>query len=175
MFLSLLTLFGAGAVSATDTGTSNVPGHAPEIPKNKTLIGIPGEYELMFRLYNPNTGEHFYTASVEEKDHLLKLGWRDESVGWATLRTGQSIYRLYNPNAGDHHYTVSADERDHLVQVGWHDEGIATRTSGHAPIYRLYNPNAKKAGAHHYTRYATERDFLINLGWRDEGIAWYAY
>ena len=29
----------------------------------------------MHRLYNPNSGEHFYTSTVAERDHLVSVGW----------------------------------------------------------------------------------------------------
>lgn len=29
----------------------------------------------MYRLYNPNSGEHFYTADSNERDHLTGVGW----------------------------------------------------------------------------------------------------
>lgn len=32
----------------------------------------------MHRLYNPNSGEHFYTSNVGEKDDLISFGWRYE-------------------------------------------------------------------------------------------------
>lgn len=34
----------------------------------------------MYRLYNPNSGEHFYTASDEERWHLIDVGWNDEGT-----------------------------------------------------------------------------------------------
>ncbi|WP_303975211.1 hypothetical protein [Streptococcus merionis] len=127
----------------------------------------------MNRVYNPNSGEHFYTSAVAEKNHLISLGWKDEGQAWIAPDNGDVVYRLYNPNAGDHHYTTSAGERDALVNVGWKSEGEGWKSGGTVPIYRLYNPNAKKAGAHHYTTSTGERDFLVNLGWKNEGIGWY--
>ncbi|WP_140495299.1 hypothetical protein [Bifidobacterium sp. UTBIF-78] len=38
-------------------------------------------------------------------------------------------------------------------------------------VYRLFNPNEKRAGSHHYTASAKERDDLVAAGWRDEGTA----
>ena len=133
-------------------------------------------YVSMYRLYNPNSGEHFYTANATERDTLSNLGWRYEGIAWnAPEISNTPVYRLYNPNAGDHHYTTSSAERDNLVSLGWKYEGIgwySTGSDGKA-LYRLYNPNAKGAGSHHYTTSADERDYLISLGWRNEGIAWY--
>ena len=84
---------------------------------------------VMNRLYNPNSGEHFYTSDIEEKNTLVDLGWKDEGIGWTAPNKNLSnvnapVYRLYNPNAGDHHYTKSTSERDILVSVGWKYEGI---------------------------------------------------
>lgn len=30
----------------------------------------------MYRLYNPNSGEHFYTANLTEKNKVQSAGWR---------------------------------------------------------------------------------------------------
>ena len=132
---------------------------------------------MMFRLYNPNSGEHFYTANPVEKNNLVNAGWRYEGFAWQMPdgATSAPVYRLYNKNAGDHHYTTSAAERDNLVKVGWKYEGIGwySETNNGVPVYRLYNPNATGAGAHHYTTSAAERDKLKTVGWRDEGIGWF--
>lgn len=130
---------------------------------------------IMYRLYNPNSGEHFYTANTGERDHLVSLGWNYEGIAWKAPKTsGSPVYRMYNPNAGDHHYTTSAEERDWLVTKGWRYEGVGWQSadSSGIPIYRLYNPNCTGAGAHHYTMSAEERDWLVTLGWRYEGICW---
>lgn len=129
----------------------------------------------MFRLYNPNSGEHFYTASSNEGNTLINLGWRYEGVAWiAPTRSSTPVYRLYNPNAGDHHYTVDSHEKDVLASLGWRYEGIGwhSNDSRSVPLYRLYNPNAR-AGAHHYTRDSHEKDVLASIGWRYEGVGWY--
>ena len=134
---------------------------------------VPEGYVMMFRLYNPNSGEHFYTKSLKEGNSLIDAGWRNEGFGWIAPMTGKPVYRLYNENAGDHHYTLSMRERDSLIAVGWKDEGIGwySAESG-MPLYRLYNPNAV-SGSHHYTTSSHERDNLVKNGWRYEGIAWY--
>lgn len=129
----------------------------------------------MFRLYNPNSGEHFYTANGGERDSLVGVGWSYEGVGWVAPEKGNPVYRLYNPNAGDHHYTMNSAERDMLVGDGWRYEGIgwSSDTGKKLPVYREYNPNAI-SGAHNYTPNLAEHQQLVKLGWRDEGIGWYA-
>ena len=135
----------------------------------------PAKTVDMYRLYNPNSGEHFYTASVGERDMLTELGWRYEGIGWkAPEKSNTPVYRLYNPNAGDHHYTVNVNERDWLVSLGWRYEGIGWYSDDNksVPLYRQYNPNAK-AGNHNYTASKSENDWLVGLGWRYEGVGWY--
>lgn len=128
----------------------------------------------MYRMYNPISGEHFYTESGAERNHLIVVGWRYEGIAWNAPKTGSPVYRLYNPNAGDHHYTLSAVERDHLVSVGWRYEGIGWRSASSqgVSLYRLYNSNAI-SGAHHYTTSSFESQSLQYLGWSYEGIGWY--
>ena len=129
----------------------------------------------MYRLYNPNSGEHFYTASAGEKDHLVSVGWNYEGIGWtAPEKSNTPVYRLYNPNAGDHHYTMNVGERNYLVSVGWNDEGIGwySDDAQGVPLYRQYNPNAE-TGSHNYTTNKSENDWLVGLGWNAEGIGWY--
>jgi hypothetical protein len=130
----------------------------------------------MYRLYNPNSGEHFFTQNADERDHLVSVGWRYEGIAWKAPEDGSPVYRLYNPNAGDHHYTTEEDERDMLVSKGWKYEGVAWLSDYYmgTPIYRVYNPNnGGKAGAHFYTKRRTEKDYLVSLGWKSEDIGWY--
>lgn len=129
----------------------------------------------MYRLYNPNSGEHFYTSDEKERNTLVSLGWRNEGKGWtAPSYSQQPVYRLYNQNAGDHHYTTEINEKDELVKKGWQYEGIGWYSDAQkrTPLYRAYNPNAQ-AGAHHYTTNAEEFRYLVSIGWRQEGIGWY--
>lgn len=131
----------------------------------------------MFRLYNPNTGEHFYTGSEEERDNLSALGWNYEGISWnAPVYEGDPVYRLCNPNTGDHHYTMSWKEVNDLRGEGWQYEGVAWNSAAaieaNIPQFRLYNPNAE-CGIHHYTSSEEERDNLVALGWIYEGLAWY--
>lgn len=137
---------------------------------------VPEGCTLLHRMYNPNSGEHFYTKSGSERYNLILSGWKYEGDGWIAPDTGDPVYRLYNENAGDHHYTMSGRERDNLVAAGWKYEGIgwysAPKETG-TPLYRLYNPNASGAGSHHYTTSEKEKNSLMSIGWKYEGIGWY--
>ena len=138
----------------------------------------------MYRLYNPNSGEHFYTADAAERDNVVKAGWSYEGVAWNAPATSSTpVYRLYNANAGDHHYTTDRQEYDSLVAAGWVGENVGWYSDDAKGVgmYRLYNPNAYAlgmSGAHHYTASKEEADNLVAISWileRDGAIegAWY--
>ena len=162
-----VTNIGTHVFSDSGDTTCKVCGLEREVEKIETTP--------MYRLYNPNSGEHFYTGSTQERDNLIFAGWQYEGVAWnAPTKTGTPVYRVFNPNSGDHHYTMSQSEVDMLVSLGWQYEGVAwnSASSSHVPQYRLYNPNAD-CGSHHYTSSTEEMDFLVSLGWIYEGIGWY--
>jgi hypothetical protein len=125
----------------------------------------------MLRAYNPNSGEHLYTASAVELRSVVDAGWKSEGTAWKAPVTGRDVYRVYNPNSGLHHYTTSAHERDELVRLGWRYEGVCWHDAGSGvAVHRLYNAND---GQHHYTTSTQERDTLVRLGWSYEGVAWH--
>ncbi len=131
------------------------------------------------RLYNFETGEHFYTLNSEEREVLIYAGWKDEGIGFYAINDGNDhpLYRLYNPNTGDHHYTLSSEERDAIIMAGWKDEGIAWNTASADQggiVYRLYNPNCQGAGIHHYTTSQEEYQTLMQMGWIGEETAFYS-
>ena len=132
----------------------------------------------VYRLYNHNTGEHFYTTSGTEKNANVSAGWTYEGVGWVAPTTSSSpVYRVYNPNAmgGDHYYTKSKYEAQSLVNKGWKwdNNGKAVFYSGGSQaVYVAYNPNAQ-SGAHNYTESSFEQNSLLNTGWKYGAVAWY--
>lgn len=136
--------------------------------------GVPGQY--VYRLYNKNTGEHFYTLNTDEKSALTKAGWTYEGIGWIAPALGDPVYRLYNPNAdgGDHYYTADLNEAHSLVSLGWsmdNEDQPVFYSGGEVNLYSAYNPNAK-SGAHNYTTSRTEQDALIGYGWLYDQVAW---
>jgi hypothetical protein len=153
----------------TVSSTILVTAAAPQI------IHAGQETKDMYRLYNPNSGEHFYTANASEQSNLVSLGWSYEGIGWtAPASSNTPVFRMYNDVGGEHHYTTSADERDYLVTVGWIYEGIGWYSDDNKsiPLYRQYNPNAYSCN-HNYTASKDENDWLASIGWSEEGIAWY--
>ena len=138
-------------------------------------VNVTTKLNTMYRLYNPNNFEHFYTANLNERDTLVRIGWGHyEGIAWYAPLSGTPVYRLYHKDFRDHHYTLDKNECDTLVaKHGWINEGIAWYSGGTKPLYRLYNPRLT-SGSHHYTTDANERDVLVaQHGWIYEGIAWY--
>ncbi len=135
----------------------------------------------VYRLYNPNSGEHVYTMELTEKNNLVSLGWGYEGILGTSYYTmnGQSydkipVYRLYSKNSGEHLYTINTNEVNQLKNYGWVNEGIVFYDASHYGyphgeiINRLYNPNS---GQHFYTKSIEETAFLTKIGWNDEGVA----
>ncbi|KFI53862.1 hypothetical protein [Bifidobacterium callitrichos] len=148
------------------------PSPNPTPTPTPTVTAVP-----VYRVYDVNSGLHHYTTSEAERDHLVRLGWRDEGTSFKAAKEDASnknlkpVYREYNPNDGNHNWTMSKAEHDHLVRVGWHDEGVAwyVDASASTEVYRLYNPNS---GEHVYTTSWAEYESVGRAGWHQEGVAW---
>ncbi|MDO4621564.1 MAG: NlpC/P60 family protein [Eubacteriales bacterium] len=169
------SVFTESSVEEEQTGAV-LSEEADTVNEEEDLLTANTDSVPMYRIYNPNSGEHFYTADKKERDYLFRQGWFMEGVGWvAPKKSSRPVYRLYNANAGDHHYTMSDGERKYLISHGWKYEGIGwySADSKATPLYRQYNPNAA-AGSHNYTTVKKEHNYLVSLGWKNEGIAWYA-
>lgn len=87
----------------------------------------------VYRLYNLQTGRHYYTLSSGERDFLVNLvpppptgqpdtrtnGWRNEGVEGYMFASQVSgtlpVYKLYNRNSGVHVYTITKNERDAIL------------------------------------------------------------
>ena len=186
---SVCTVDPAGIVTARAVGKATVTATLPSgrsLSHEWTVVEAkPESTQVMYRLYNPNSGEHFYTASTVERDATIAAGWNDEGIGWtAPSESDTPVYRLYSGT--DHHYTMSIAERDHLIDVGWtlegdNAEGIAWYSDDQkrVPLYRQFNPNVdptapfNNSGSHNYTTSLEEHEQLISIGWRGEDIGWY--
>ena len=186
---SVCTVDPAGVVTARAVGKATVTATLPSgrsLSHEWTVVEAkPESTQVMYRLYNPNSGEHFYTASTVERDATIAAGWNDEGIGWtAPSESDTPVYRLYSGT--DHHYTMSIVERDHLIDVGWtlegdNAEGIAWYSDDQkrVPLYRQFNPNVdptapfNNSGSHNYTTSLEEHEQLISIGWRGEDVGWY--
>lgn len=64
----------------------------------------------MYRMYNPNSGEHFYTASLKERKTLSGIGWRYEGIGWYAIAQGKGSTYAEDLKA--------AEGADQIITVG---------------------------------------------------------
>ena len=123
-----------------------------------------GPDHSVYRLYNPNSGDHLYTLSIDEARGCRNAGWTYEGVAWIAPKEGDPVYRLYAE--GRHIFTSNPDEKKNMILQGAADEGIAFRSSGPIEIWRMYNPNT---GDHVLTASREEHDALSKAGWYCEG------
>ncbi|MCB2189737.1 MAG: hypothetical protein KQJ78_25255 [Deltaproteobacteria bacterium] len=168
-----------GVITVTDT----TPGSGGAQQVTVTLTVSASNLTGMYRLYNPNTGLHTFTAKAAEYRALLALGWADHSqpMPFYVLLTqapgSRAVHRLYNPGNGAHFLTLRNGERDILVSMGWRaerDQGYvyATQAAGATEVYGLYNT---QLGSHLFTANPTELAWLTtyapewqqarSLGW----------
>jgi len=83
----------------------------------------------IYRLFNPTTGKHFFTANKQEADTAAGAGYNIEGVAgeaYTTARPGTTaVERYYNPAMGAHLYTSSPQEQETLPGLGYTREGTA--------------------------------------------------
>ena len=135
-------------------------------------------FGTLYRLYNPYTHEHFFTAETVENDNLVRLGWKSEGGVGYIYKHGEKggVYRLYNSTTGEHHYTMNEDEVATCVKAGWKNEGVKWFSAQDKEVtlnklYSMYNPYEKKF-YHHYTADAKEIEQMVKDGWRKEEVKW---
>ncbi|EPS95051.1 hypothetical protein FOMPIDRAFT_1133204 [Fomitopsis schrenkii] len=80
----------------------------------------------LYRLYNADKGEHYYTTSVEEADQ----GYENEGTVAYVYETqicgSIPLYYVRNEQEADNLYTVFEAERDVAIQnLGYEDKGVA--------------------------------------------------
>lgn len=143
--------------------------------------------EAVYRFYNRDTGTHFYTVSVTERDGVLR-GFPQFAYEGAAFAAPKGVagtvpvFRFYNTRTGTHFYTTSESERDGIVafypQLAY--EGAAFQAfatpggDGRTAVFRFYN---RTTGAHFYTVSPGERDTIVATypAFTYEGIAFYGY
>ncbi|MFT0531253.1 M10 family metallopeptidase C-terminal domain-containing protein [Castellaniella hirudinis] len=94
---------------------------------------IPGaDTVVVQRFYNQATGDHFYTAGVDEANSLMEIGgaWQYEGQAFNAYGTQAdgttALYRFLNAESGTHFYTADTAEMEAVMQSGhFNYEGIA--------------------------------------------------
>ena len=141
--------------------------------------------DSVYRFYNTQTGAHFYTISVPERDFVIANIPALAFEGTAFFAhpqpatDQQPVFRFFNTRTVVHFYTISVPERDAvLTYPGFNYEGTAyyastAAGSGRTPLYRFYN---QRTGTHFYTISDAERDLVLTYPqFVYEGIAYYVY
>ena len=141
----------------------------------------------IYRFFNTQTGAHFYTLSVPERDLVItKLrGYNYEGAAFVAFGAAapgtNPVYRFFNTRTGAHLYTISEQERAQVqATMPWYQyEGVAwyantSQTGGLTPMFRFYQT---KTDTHFYTTSASERDSVQqNLPlYKYEGIAYFSW
>lgn len=143
-----------------------------------TPTPTPVTYTAIYRLFNSRNGDHLYTASTQERDNAIKIGYKFEGIGFfSNASTAYNpVYRFYRPRTGEHFYTADQTEANAVKKYGYSPEGTAfyatvSSVSGLTPVFRLIN---KSSGFHFYTASDLEKNTLVNSGtFKLEGIAFY--
>ena len=156
-------------------GTSETPGITP------STVGV-------YRFFDTKYGTHFFTASTDERDTILKTrpDLVNEGVGLTAIDTASkdpnaaAVYRFFDTKYGTHFFTASADERDQVIKgrpdlqfegTGFYEH--INQQAGDTPVYRFFDKNL---GTHFYTGDAGERASIVatRSDLVDEGIGFYA-
>jgi hypothetical protein len=139
----------------------------------------------VYRFYNKWNGSHFYTATQEEKDRVLKnlsASYSPEGVAFKGRSDfATPVYRFYNRRNGSHFYTASEAEKRSVaanLSAIYSYDGIAYRMSelpvaGSTPMYRFYD---KRNGSHFYTACEAEKNNVrtkLAAVYALDGIAFY--
>jgi type II secretory pathway pseudopilin PulG len=110
----------------TTTFTEGSPGWTDQgnVGKVDTTQG-PGEVPL-YRLLSTAFADHYYTASAQNKQAALNLGYIDEGIsGYIMPYTGacpagtRPLYQLYSSYLGDHFYTTNFSEYNSGTDSYW--------------------------------------------------------
>ena len=163
----------------------------PNDDNNSINLPESNDPNLVYRLYNRNTGVHFYTGNEVERDAVVELANFDyEGASYQSIDplTGNPqpdpVYRFLNQDTGVHLYTISEVERgvvqemDNFIFEGEafyaYDPEIGSEIDSAIPIFRFFN---NSTGAHFYTPSAVERDYIEDSlpNFQSEGIAYYAF
>ncbi len=182
--------------TTTDNGTYTVTMNANQVQDiggNAVTAGTLGTFsvgigtggaERMYRLYDPNNGDHLYTTVSTEVTSAKASGYTDETPGnpgWGVYPTQLPgtlpVHRVFLATLGLHYYTLNDTERDNLVNGGWVSQGDVgylyppTTTSppaGTTQVYHLYiqtTINGTLEGDHFFTSNQSEYNTLVGLGW----------
>ena len=167
-------------------------------PEPLVLSTIDSTETEVFRFFVTNTGGHFYTTDVNERDfirqNLDNYVYENQNPVYGTAAplavaqdiTGteevqpEEVYRFFNTSTGAHLYSTNEIERDYIIEnlENYKFEGVKfyayqTQVEGSVAVRRYYDP---VADLHFYTsdpnEIAVVEEDLDNFNF--ENIAYYA-
>ena len=141
----------------------------------------------VYRFFNPNSGGHFFTADIDEKDNVINnTAFESEGTGFRALSSisddpqeTSPVYRFLNIKLGSHLFTSFEMEKNHLMTLNdFAYEGIGFRafttdSVTTTPIYRFFNTSK---GGHFFTASEMEKEAVMLIpNFQYEGEAFYAF
>jgi uncharacterized protein YjdB len=177
--------FTLGTVVATDGNHTLV---VTDAATNATTVTFMiNKTVAVYRLVNVKKAQHFWTASVAEKNALVASKiWKVEGVAFSAyasvVQSGVvAISRLVSLKNGQHIWTASVTEKNSLVaSKAWRLEGVAFYAFVNAQtnpvtkaVYRITN---LKTGERFLTASVAEKNTLVAAvtTWRLESVAFNA-
>ena len=134
-----MEVFGAGGTNAYCSTTFTITGAntAPTTP-----VASSTTMSSVYRFYNPNSGEHFYTTNQNEV--TTGQGWRNEGTGFLMLKdyiaSSTPIYRCYIPSNNLHFISNDFNcEATGITNEGTYGYLYSSQLPGTLPVYRCYN------------------------------------
>ena len=123
-------------------GNFNADGEAWKAPATGTQV---------YRILNPNTGDHVYTTDANEFNYYkanpgIGLVAEGPTFFSADAATGVPVYRLLNPN-GNHLFTTDENEKNVLVAGGYTLEGVGFYAVKEDPATLVKLTDAKQTSA----------------------------
>jgi hypothetical protein len=139
----------------------------------------------VYRFFNTDTGTHFYSSSIIERDSIIanlpNFNLEGPSFKQANTTNGPtaSVFRFFNTETGTHFFTQSTIETEHITAnlpsfnlEGEAYLGYTEEVAGSTPLYRFFNTDT---GTHFYTAAEAEKDSIVaNLpNFNFEGTAYW--
>ncbi len=126
--------------------------------------------DRVFRFFNTETGGHFYTTSVAEREFVRNQApeFQFEGVAFVAAQpedeNATPVFRFFNTVEGEHFYTASVVEQEFVEDQlpDFQFEGVAffayeEELAETVPVFRFFDSGE---GGHFYTASAAERDFV---------------
>ncbi|GJE40215.1 matrixin family metalloprotease [Methylobacterium persicinum] len=176
------------AVTPTPATVSTVAAATPATPATPatnvaSATPAASDVTAVYRFYDTQTGDHFYTTSSAEKAQIQQtLPWFTyEGTPWATPTKGADttdVFRFFDTSSNAHFFTTSVSERDQIMKTApsFKYEGVAfeayadASAPGALTLERFYNT---QTGQHHFAGSAAEASGInhgaAGPGWVDEG------